>query len=296
MSNRIIFPIGYYPDPTKGRPLAGGFLYVGDIDTDPEVVINQKQVTALQENGSEVPIAQPIDLSVGGVPLYNESPVSIFTDGDCSMKVTDKFGAQIYYIPRVAIVSVESVTGTGVDNTDPANPVITINKTTLGLDNVDNTSDADKPISDDTQAALDDKEDYLDLPVSAGYVLTSTTLGARFWTPGNNHVHTSLYRPLTVTFKGQASVTGAWVIAGLTPNVPLYLIAGNEALTSGVRFQFYVNSGTFNDGKTNGEFFWVSSAGTGATGPPGTILIPDETTVSIQITLVSGTGDIRAYQ
>ena len=44
--------------------------------------------------------------------------------------------------------TVESVTGDGVNNTDPANPVISFpTATDIGLGNVDNTSDADKPVS-----------------------------------------------------------------------------------------------------------------------------------------------------
>lgn len=47
MANKIIFPIGYYPGPTVGRLIAGGSIYVGNVDTDPEIVSNQKTVTAL---------------------------------------------------------------------------------------------------------------------------------------------------------------------------------------------------------------------------------------------------------
>ena len=41
---------------------------------------------------------------------------------------------------------------------------ITIDKNDVGLGNVDNTSDANKPISDATQAALDLKADKTELP------------------------------------------------------------------------------------------------------------------------------------
>jgi len=51
---------------------------------------------------------------------------------------------------------VQSVSGDGVDNTDPDNPVMTFPTTTeLGLENVDNTSDANKPVSTAQQTALD---------------------------------------------------------------------------------------------------------------------------------------------
>jgi len=66
-------------------------------------------------------------------------------------------------IPLTATTSssgVQSVTGDGVDNADPSNPVISYpDKSDIGLGNVDNTSDIDKPISNATQAALDLKGD-----------------------------------------------------------------------------------------------------------------------------------------
>ena len=54
---------------------------------------------------------------------------------------------------------VESVTGDGVDNTDPDNPVISFpTPTEIGLGDVDNTNDLDKPISTATQTELNLKE------------------------------------------------------------------------------------------------------------------------------------------
>lgn len=55
--------------------------------------------------------------------------------------------------------SVQSVTGDGVDNTDPLNPILSFpTSSEIGLGNVDNTSDANKPISSATQTALNNKE------------------------------------------------------------------------------------------------------------------------------------------
>ena len=59
-------------------------------------------------------------------------------------------------------MGVASVSGDGVDNTDPTNPILSFpNKSEVGLGNVDNTSDADKPVSTATQSALNDKQDIL---------------------------------------------------------------------------------------------------------------------------------------
>ena len=54
-------------------------------------------------------------------------------------------------------------------------------KSDVGLGNVDNTSDADKPVSTAQQTEIDTKEDDLGNPASNGYVLSSTTLGVRSW-------------------------------------------------------------------------------------------------------------------
>lgn len=66
----------------------------------------------------------------------------------------------------------------------------TLNATTVGLGNVNNTSDLNKPISLATQNGLDGKEDYLGNPNVSGYVLSSNTTGTRSWIPmsgGSTH-------------------------------------------------------------------------------------------------------------
>lgn len=51
----------------------------------------------------------------------------------------------------------------------------------LGIENIDNTADLDKPISTATQNALNLKEDSLGNPTTDGEVLTSLTDGTRSW-------------------------------------------------------------------------------------------------------------------
>lgn len=61
-----------------------------------------------------------------------------------------------------SVDSVVAGTKIDVDNTDPANPIVSVEaftKADVGLGSVDNTSDADKPISTATQTALDAKLD-----------------------------------------------------------------------------------------------------------------------------------------
>ncbi len=99
--NEVRLPYVYYPDPTRGRPVFDGSIYVGQPDTDPQVISNRLQVMAFQENGTSVPIAQPIKTGAGGVPMLNGSPVQLQVQGEYSIKVLDKNGAQVYYAPSL---------------------------------------------------------------------------------------------------------------------------------------------------------------------------------------------------
>lgn len=108
MSN-VISTIAYFPDPDNGRPVSLGYIYIGVVDLDPEIEANRKEVTALQENGTEVTIPQPIRTNSGGQPVYNGSPVSLFVSGNYSLKVLDKLGTQKNYIPNNRIDSNDEI-------------------------------------------------------------------------------------------------------------------------------------------------------------------------------------------
>lgn len=56
-----------------------------------------------------------------------------------------------------------------------------VTKAQVGLSEVDNTSDVDKPVSSAQQTALDNKEGLLGNPASDGQVLSSTAAGVRSW-------------------------------------------------------------------------------------------------------------------
>lgn len=99
--NEVLLPYRYYPDPTRGRPVYNGFIFVGRPDTDPEIVSNQIPVRAYQENGTSVAISQPVRTGGGGVPLVNGSPVQLQVEGEYSIKVLDHLGAQVYYAPSL---------------------------------------------------------------------------------------------------------------------------------------------------------------------------------------------------
>lgn len=97
---RVEFPYTYVPDSKIGSPIALAEMFVGVPSTDPEIEANQYQLSAIQEDGTEVTIAQPVRLGAGGVPLYNGSPVEVvLTEDIYSIRILNKLGQQSYYHP-----------------------------------------------------------------------------------------------------------------------------------------------------------------------------------------------------
>ena len=100
----VSLPLEYFPDPNRGRPIYNGQIFVGEPDLDPEILANRKNIVARQEDGTDIPISpaqQPVRTSKGGVPEYNGATVQILVEGNYSIKVLDRTGAQEYYWPNV---------------------------------------------------------------------------------------------------------------------------------------------------------------------------------------------------
>lgn len=100
-TNEVRNPYQYFPDPTQGRPVFNGSIYIGNPDSDPQIAANQKQLTAYTEEGGTVAVSQPIKTGAGGVPLINNSPVQLVVEGEYSIKVLNSKGAQVYYAPSL---------------------------------------------------------------------------------------------------------------------------------------------------------------------------------------------------
>ena len=99
-SNTVELPYKYYPDPTKGKAVYLGYIYVGKPNTDPEVLINRKVVNmtgscVCPNEGTE--ISQPIRTSAGGIAVFNGDPVVLHTAGNYSIKVLNSKMEQVYY-------------------------------------------------------------------------------------------------------------------------------------------------------------------------------------------------------
>lgn len=103
--NPVKFAPDYIPEATRSRALSSASIYVGNPNTDPTVLVNQKELSVVQENGSVVAVTQPINTNAGGIPIYNGSPVQLVVDGDYSMTVLDSYGDQVYYTPYDASFS-----------------------------------------------------------------------------------------------------------------------------------------------------------------------------------------------
>ena len=103
MANSVVrLPVGYFPDPEKGRPLFNAKIYVGVIDLDPRIVANQKTVTGRQESGAEITLAQPVRTSSGGVPIDDSgNVVTLLVDGSYSLAVDDSGDDQKYFFANV---------------------------------------------------------------------------------------------------------------------------------------------------------------------------------------------------
>lgn len=99
MSYTLQNPFMTFINPVNGKAVGGGLLYVGLPDTDPQS--NPLDIYAVQPDGSEILLSQPITLLTGGVPSFNGSPVQLKIDAETvSIKVTNSSGAQVYYTAR----------------------------------------------------------------------------------------------------------------------------------------------------------------------------------------------------
>ncbi|HCN3244064.1 TPA: phage tailspike protein [Escherichia coli] len=83
------------------KAVANGKIYIGKIDTDPVNPDNQIQVYVENEDGSHVPVAQPIVINAAGYPVYNGQIAKFVTVQGHSMAVYDACGAQQFYFPNV---------------------------------------------------------------------------------------------------------------------------------------------------------------------------------------------------
>nr|WP_281730010.1 phage head-binding domain-containing protein [Providencia rettgeri] len=84
----------------KFQAASNGKIFVGKIDTDPTIPSNQIQVYLANEDGSSIPVAQPLIVGVGGYPVYNGQPAKFVTTEGHSLAVYDANNVQQFYFPN----------------------------------------------------------------------------------------------------------------------------------------------------------------------------------------------------
>ena len=83
------------------KAVANGKIYIGQVDTDPVNPENRIQVYVENEDGSHVPVSQPIIINAAGYPVYNGQIAKFVTVQGHSMAVYDAYGTQQFYFPNV---------------------------------------------------------------------------------------------------------------------------------------------------------------------------------------------------
>jgi hypothetical protein len=87
--------------PNSFAAIASGSIYIGQINTDPTVAVNQIQVYVQNDDGSTTAVTQPISIGAGGYPEYNGVVAKFVTMEGQSMAVLDANGVQQFYYPDV---------------------------------------------------------------------------------------------------------------------------------------------------------------------------------------------------
>lgn len=85
----------------KFQAASNGRIFIGKIDTDPTLPENQIQVYLENEDGSHIPVPQPLIINQAGFPVYNGQIAKFVTVEGHSMAVYDSYGAQQHYYPNV---------------------------------------------------------------------------------------------------------------------------------------------------------------------------------------------------
>ncbi|OJB95800.1 phage head-binding domain-containing protein [Yersinia ruckeri] len=97
----VSMPSQLFTMPRKFGAVFNGKIYIGLIDTDPTIPSNQIQVYLQNEDGSLVPMAQPILINAGGYPVYNGQIAKFVTVKGHSMAIYDSLNTQQFYFPNV---------------------------------------------------------------------------------------------------------------------------------------------------------------------------------------------------
>lgn len=85
----------------KFQAASNGKIFIGKIDTDPTLPENQIQVYLENEDGSHIPVTQPLIINQAGFPVYNGQISKFVTVKGHSMAVYDSYGVKQFYYPNL---------------------------------------------------------------------------------------------------------------------------------------------------------------------------------------------------
>ena len=120
--NFVSNPYSYYNNRNKTGPLFNGYIYVGIPDLDPTILANQLTVTAKQEDGTQVPISQPIRTNSGGYAVdISGNPVVLLVDGNYAIRTENHLNA---------LALEQANVNDGVPITLDDNPVLSVDNVT----------------------------------------------------------------------------------------------------------------------------------------------------------------------
>ena len=140
---------GYQLTSEKGQ--ANGYA---SLDANAKIPESQLPSIAIAEVYvvADIPARDALSPEKGDVAIVEDASGDPEVDSGSKSYIYDGTAWQRLRVPDDVVLSVNGQTG-----------AVTLTKSDVGLGNVDNTSDADKPISTATQTALDDKADQTDL-------------------------------------------------------------------------------------------------------------------------------------
>lgn len=105
-------PMPFFPD-ASGRPLTGGYVYVGVANQDPELA----PIDLFWDLAGANPAEQPLR-TIGGFIVNGVQPASVFfEEEDYSMRVRDENLVEVFYSPSVY---------TSTDQFQPASDTLTL--------------------------------------------------------------------------------------------------------------------------------------------------------------------------
>lgn len=174
-------------------------------------ITGQEIIDAATSAGvTSVGATAPIASSGGTTPTISIATADTSTTGALTSTDWNTFnGKQAALVSGTNIKTIEGQSLLGSGNID-------LTKSDVGLGNVDNTSDANKPVSTATQTALNAKQDTLVSGTNIKTVNSTSLLGSG---------DISVQNPITLTTTG---TSGAATLVGSTLNIPQYSGGGTS--------------------------------------------------------------------